>query len=123
MRIYGALSAAMLIAAAPAAVAQQPIDWSNATNVVVRGDTVEKTRGCDGCDDAGVVSRQAIRGDGYAEWTVGDPYSFWVAGLGRRATTRYSEIDFAFMFNGNGWAGATENGIYKGGDTSYSDRD
>jgi hypothetical protein len=34
--------------------------------------------------------------------------------------TGYADIDFAFRFNGAGWADVLDNGIYAGGDTPYA---
>src|SRR5262245_36368871 len=89
----GALSAAMS--------AQQYVDWTNNVNVTIRGNSLQKSGGCEGCDDAGAVSRQAIRsGDGYVEFGVGEVNTFWVAGLSNSPRTRFSDIDYAFRFNG-----------------------
>jgi EF hand domain-containing protein len=95
--------------------AEQYVDWVRESNVAVRGNMLEKVGGCDGCDDAGAVSRQSIRsGDGYVEFRVGDPYTFWVAGLTQApGNPRFNAIDFAFRFNGNGWADVVENGSYQ----------
>jgi hypothetical protein len=98
------------------------VQWVNPANVTVSGDRLEKTSGCQGCEDAGAVSRQMIRsGDGYVEFTVGETNTFWLAGLGHQDTsTRYDDIEFAFRFNGAGRADVMENGAYKGGDTPYA---
>jgi EF hand len=106
------------------AVAQR-VDWTNIANVTVRGDTVQKTGGCQGCDDATAMSRQMIRsGDGYVEFTVGEPYTFWMAGLSQSdGNSHFNNIDFAFRFNGNDTADIMENGRYRGGDTDYAPGD
>jgi len=44
--------------------AQERITWTDVTNAEVRGNSVEKTRGCDGCSDAGATSMQEIQSDG-----------------------------------------------------------
>jgi hypothetical protein len=103
--------------------AERPVDWTNQVNVTARGNTLQKTGGCQGCEDAGAVSRQMIRaGDGYVEFRVGETNTFWLAGLGRGDdNTRYNDIDFAFRFNGAGQADVMENGVYQsGGDTAYT---
>ena len=66
---------------AAAASAQQSITWLPEPNVSVRGSALQKTRGCDGCDDASATSRQQIRSNGSIEFHVDDPYTFWTAGL------------------------------------------
>src|SRR5262249_45006591 len=34
----------------------QPVTWTNAVNVTVAGNSLQKTSGCDGCSDAGASS-------------------------------------------------------------------
>jgi len=102
--------------------AQQSVNWMNTANVTIRGQTLQKTGGCDGCDDAGAISRQMIQsGDGYAEFAVTDRNALWMAGLSRRGSgTNFEDIDFAFRFNGEGRAEVIENGTYADGDISYN---
>ena len=104
----------------------QAVVWTNLVNVTVVGDALQKTTGCDGCDDAGAVSQQTVaQGDGFVEFTPGETTSFLAAGLssGNSGTT-YADIDFAFRFNGNGWADVLENGVYQsGGDTAFTPGD
>jgi hypothetical protein len=123
----GALSAfaagALFVASAGVALAQQPVQWMNVVNAMARGNSVQKAGGCDGCDDAGAVSRQIIRGgDGYVEFVVDDPYSFWMAGLGHaEGNPRFNSIDYGLRFNGNGTADVMENGRYMpGSDIDYA---
>ena len=107
---------AFVLSSVSAANAVENVSWTRPANVVIRGNMLEKTGGCDGCDDAGAVSRQVIRSgsDGFVEFRVTDPYSFWVAGLTQSgAAPRFNDIDFAFRFNGNGWADVLENGEYQ----------
>ncbi len=96
--------------------------WTNLVNVAVTGDVLQKTNGCDGCDDAGASSeQQLIEGDGYVEFTVGEATTFWMAGLSHGNTdTTFTDIDFGLRFNGSGWADVLEAGIYQGGDTPYA---
>src|SRR5205809_958648 len=62
-----------------AKAADQLVDWTNQVNVAARGNVLEKVAGCQGCDDAGAVSRQIItNGNGYIEFTVGEGNSFVV---------------------------------------------
>ena len=102
--------------------------WTSLTNASVdsSGTVLTKASGCDGCLDAGAVSQQQVSaGDGYVEFTVGEANSFWVAGLSHgNDGTSIDDIDFAFRFNGGGWADILERGIYKaGGDTPYTTGD
>src|SRR5262245_10217064 len=104
-----------------ASAVEQPVQWTNQVNVTARGGQLQKIDGCQGCDDAGAVSRQLIRaGDGYAEFRVDSPNTFWVAGLSRQGTsTHFNDIDFAFRFNGAGEVDVLENGAFHSNDTTY----
>ena len=100
----------------------QAVLWTNTVNASIVNGSLRKTAGCDGCDDAGATSQQAlIQGDGFVEFTVGEANTLWAAGFSHGDTdTTYGDIDFAFLFNGGGWAAVFENGIYQdGGDTPY----
>jgi hypothetical protein len=101
----------------------QSVVWTNMVNVGVAAGTLQKTAGCDGCDDAGATSQQTVsQGDGFVEFTVGESNTLWAAGLSYGNTdSSYADIDFAFRFNGGGWADVLENGAYQsGGDTPYA---
>jgi hypothetical protein len=103
--------------------ADQAVVWTNLINVTVNSDVLQKTSGCDGCEDAGASSQPAIsQGDGYVEFTIGEADTFWVAGLNQGdAGPTIADIDFAWRFNGAGWADVLESGIYQsGGDTPYA---
>lgn len=106
--------------------ADQAIVWANVVNATVSGNVLQKTAGCDGCDDAGATSQQELTaGEGYIEFTVGELATFWIAGLSHGNTdTTLADVDFAFRFNSAGWADVLENGVYQiGGDTPYSPGD
>ena len=100
----------------------QDVEWTGQVNVTVSGTTLQKTSGCDGCDDAGARSLDHIDSPGgYVEFTVGDANAFWLGGLSNgNGSPSYSGIDYAVRFNGAGGADVLENGHYKGGDTSYA---
>ncbi len=104
----------------------QAVLWTNTVNVSVASGTLQKTSGCNGCDDAGATSQQALsQGDGFVEFTVGESNTLWAAGFSHgNSDSTYADIDFAFRFNGGGWADVIENGIYQtGGDTPYAPGD
>lgn len=121
--IVASLIVSFLSGMVPTTAAQSVgVTWTNLVNVSVDGTILQKTSGCEGCDDAGATSEQEISADdGYVEFTVGELNSFWVAGLSSSNNgTFYGDIDFAFRFNGTGYADVLENGSYQpGGDTTY----
>ena len=122
VRLLGYAAAGAIVLGAPGvARAQQYVDWTRQANVAVRGDALQKVGGCNGCDDAGAVSRQQIRGDGYVEWTVDQPNTFLLAGLSHNdGAPRFNDIDFAIRFNGAGRADVMEHGAYQpGSDVTY----
>ena len=58
------------------------------------------------------------------QFTVGEANTFWLGGLSNgNQGTGFADIDFAFRFNGAGWADVLENGTYAGGDTPYETGD
>jgi len=118
---YSSLAAVFAIAGASVAAAQEPVTWTEQANVAVRGNTLEKTRGCDGCGDAGASSTQVIESNGgYVEFRVPEDWTYLVAGLANHTRgTRFEDIEFGIRFNGNGWADIVESGRYIGGDTDY----
>jgi hypothetical protein len=97
------------------------VTWTNLVNATVNGTVLQKTGGCDGCDDAGATSQQELAsGDGYVEFTVGETGTIWLAGLSHgNDGTSFGDIDFAFSFNGAGSAEIRENGIYQS-ETTYA---
>ena len=58
----GILAAGAIVIGSPgvAKAADQNVSWTNQVNVAARGNTLEKIAGCQGCDDAGAVSRQVV---------------------------------------------------------------
>ena len=101
--------------------AQERVNWTDLVNAEIRGTSVEKTRGCDGCGDAGATSTQMIESDGgYVEFRVPEDWTYLVAGLANRTRgTRFEDIEFGIRLNGNGSADIVESGRYIGGDTDY----
>ncbi|HET9468157.1 MAG TPA: hypothetical protein VFO48_07095 [Vicinamibacterales bacterium] len=95
--------------------------WTNVVNATAAGSTLQKSAGCDGCEDAGGHSQQSLSADGFVEFTVGETGTFWVAGLNQAdGSTLLADIDFAIRFNGSGYADVLESGAYQpGGDTTY----
>jgi len=114
----------ILAVTAPNRVSAQTtgVTWIRVVNATATGSTLQKNAGCDGCDDAGGSSEQSLSADGFVEFTVGEIGTFWVAGLNHGdETTFINDIDFAFRFNGSGYADVLESGAYQlGGDTTYT---
>ena len=100
------------------------VTWTNLVNTTVNGKVLQKTSGCDGCDDAGATSEEQLTaGDGFVEFTVGETGTIWLAGLSHgNDGTSFSDIDFAFSFNGGGSAEMRENGAYQS-ETTYAPGD
>lgn len=99
----------------------QNVVWTNLVNVTATGNSIQKTGGCDWCDDAGATSSQQIgSGDGYVEFTASETTTNRAVGLsnGNTDTTR-ADIDFAIMMwvsQASGtWAEIYENSVYKSG--------
>jgi hypothetical protein len=115
---------AVWAAAAPNHASAQAtgVTWTNVVKAAALSSTLQKNAGCDGCDDAGGSSEQSLSADGFVEFTVGEMGTFWVAGLNHGdQTTFINDIDYAFRFNGSGYADVLENGAYQlGGDTTYA---
>ena len=80
--------------------AQTAITWTNLVNVAVAGTIVEKTAGCDGCQDAGATSSELLSADGYMEFTVGELNTMWMAGLSHGN----DDTSYADMCNNTGWS-------------------
>jgi hypothetical protein len=105
-----------------ATASAQDVEWTNLVNVSVDGTILQKTGGCDGCDDAGAQSQQQINSPGgYVEFAIGEANTFWIGGLSNgNGGPSYTGIDYAFRFNGAGGADVLQNGQYRGGDTAYA---
>jgi hypothetical protein len=99
------------------AVAQsaQNVVWVSAVNVTVTGNSLQKTSGCNNCDDAGAVSQQTITsGDGYVEFTASEQTTGRMIGLsnGNPGTTA-TEISYGILLSTSTRASAQEHAVYK----------
>jgi len=92
----------------------QAVVWTNKVNVTATGNSLQKTGGCNGCDDAGAVSQQQIAsGDGYVEVTVsGTTLNRWIGLSNGNPGTSTGEIDFGLRLY-VGAAAVMESGQYK----------
>ena len=99
--------------------AAQSVAWTNLVNATADGNSVTKTQGCDGCNDAGAISQQKITaGDGYAQFTAGATGPLRITGLTQSfAVSSPATIAWGVRFQGN-VAEVREGGTYKA-DTSF----
>jgi hypothetical protein len=100
--------------------AAQSVTWTNLVNVTADGSSVTKTKGCDGCNDAGAISQQQITaGDGYTQFTAGATGPLRIAGLTQSfAISNPATIAWGIRFQGT-VAEVREGGTYKA-DTSFA---
>jgi hypothetical protein len=98
-------SFALIVLCASVARAQQDIVWTRTVNATASGNTLQKTAGCDGCQDAGGVSQQQIgSGTGGVQFVPGvGPGQENYAGLSHTTATPLddTQLDYAFAVYGN----------------------
>jgi hypothetical protein len=107
-------------APAQSTAAAQSVTWTNLVNVTADGNSVTKTKGCDGCNDAGAISQQQITaGDGYTQFTAGATGPLRIAGLTQSfAISNPATIAWGIRFQGT-VAEVREGGTYRA-DTSFA---
>jgi len=96
----------------------EEVVWTEIVNAAATGRSLQKTSGCEGCPDAGGVSRQKIiGGDAYVEFTSSEANTLRFIGLsnGSTSTSPY-EIDYAIGLGER--ASVYENGVYRA-ETSF----
>jgi hypothetical protein len=92
----------------------QNVAWTQLVNVTASGNSLKKTSGCNGCQDAGAISQQRISGDGYVEFTATDLNGQRILGLSYgNSDSRIADIDFGLQLWGNSLVEVRENGAYK----------
>jgi hypothetical protein len=101
-------------AAAASSPASDNVVWNELVNVSTAGNTLQKTAGCDGCEDAGAVSMQQVpAGDVDFDFTVGETGpEFYVGMNDDSAGTGAAEILFALRLQNN-FAEVREQGRYR----------
>jgi hypothetical protein len=106
-----------------AAGTPQSATWINVVNATASGNSLTKTSGCDGCNDAGAITQQRITaGDGYAQFTAGANGPLRTAGLTQSfAVSSPGSIAFGLRFQGN-FAEVREGGVYRA-DTPFTPGD
>jgi hypothetical protein len=97
-----------------AAASGSNVTWTNRVNVAATGNSLQKTGGCDGCEDAGAASQQQLTsGSGYLDFTVGETGPALCVGLNGDGTgTGVAEMPFAIELV-NDSAEVREHGQYR----------
>src|SRR5262249_20332877 len=100
--------------AASRVFAQEAVVWTDVVNATVAADKLQKTGGCDGCQDAGALSSRQIRSTGSAEFMPGPGQEVY-AGLTRAAATPVtsSQFDYAIAVYPNGSCKVRELGTWR----------
>lgn len=99
-RVLGPL--AFGTATAVTATGVEDVVWTSLVNAIAVGNTITKTSGAIAWNAGGVSSKAIQSGDGYVEWTAGDPATqYQMCGLSNGNTdVNYTDIDFAIYQNG-----------------------
>lgn len=98
------------------ATSGQPVTWARLINATAGvGGAINKSAGCDGCQDSGGSSNQKITsGLGHVEFVVATTSAQYVIGLSNGDTdTSEADVDFAWKFWGGGTAEVRVNGAYQ----------
>ncbi|PYM93789.1 MAG: hypothetical protein DME04_09565 [Candidatus Rokuibacteriota bacterium] len=98
----------------PPTPVRENVVWTNLVNVIAHGNSLQKTSGCDGCEDAGATSVQQITGpDGYVEFTASEPTTLRALGLSNGNTDMTAaDIDFAIALWPFGGTDVRENDVW-----------
>lgn len=92
-----------------------PVAWTSLVNLTASGGSLQKTGGCDGCQDATALSQQQLASGagGYLEFTATETNTLRSAGLEQsNAGTGYANMAYALRLQ-NGMATVGEKGLYK----------
>jgi hypothetical protein len=112
-----AAQVAILYASYPMAT---PVAWTALVNLTASGSSLQKTGGCDGCEDATALSQQQLASgaSGYLEFTATETNTLRTAGLTLvGAGTGYANMSYAIRLQ-SGSAEVREKGVYKA-DTTF----
>jgi Bacterial Ig domain/Divergent InlB B-repeat domain/Fibronectin type III domain len=92
----------------------QAVVWTGLVNATATANSLQKTSGCGGCEDAGGYSQQQIASaNGYVQFTATEVASLRFVGLSRSAaSTSGSGINFALRLQ-SGRAEVRESGTYR----------
>jgi len=97
-----AVAAAVAVPMLTALLAEEKtVTWTGAVNVSIVNGSLQQTAGCDGCGDAGATSLEALtQGDGFVQFTVGEP--LLRAQAAPKNLVRFAYSDPGLNFYGNG---------------------
>jgi hypothetical protein len=97
------------------------ITWTGLVNARASGNVLTKAGGCNGCQDAGAVSKQRVRSGGASlEVTVSETGAARVIGLSHgNSSTRIADIDHALHFWPDGGVSVRERGVYRNASTTH----
>ena len=115
VRLYnGALSTSQVATLYNSFVTSQPALWTNLVNATATGNSLQKTGGCDGCEDAGAVSAQEIlSGNGSLTFTATETNTMRAAGFSSPGLgTGIANMQYAIRLQ-SGDAEVREMGVYK----------
>jgi hypothetical protein len=103
----------------------ESVQWTNAINVTVSGNSITKQGGGVAVWDAGAVSSQTITaGDGYVEFTVLETNKNRMCGLSNGDSNQnYADIDFAWYAYDDGTLYVFEGGVNRGNFGSFTTGD
>ena len=125
IRIYGsALSASQVTTLYTSFPLVTPVAWTNLVNLTANGGSLQKTSGCDGCEDGTANSQQqiALGANGYIEFTASETNTLRYAGLEPVGASKGSaSLNYAIRLQ-SGDAAVYENGVYKA-DVSFASGD
>jgi hypothetical protein len=117
IRIYSGstLSAAQVADLYTSFPVSASVAWTGLANLTATGGSLQKTGGCDGCEDATAVSQQQLTSgaSGYLEFTAAETNTLRSAGLRQAgASTGYANMAYAIRLQ-SGTATVGEKGAYK----------
>jgi hypothetical protein len=92
----------------------QPVKWTHTRNVRVSDNSLQKTAGCNGCQDAGAITAQSIAsGDGALIFSLDQLNGQREVGFVNGTSYKATAISFGLMVWPDGGVSVEENGIYK----------
>ena len=116
VRIYGSSLSAAQVSTLYASFPQVlPVAWAGLVNLTANSGSLQKTGGCDGCEDATTHSQQqiALGASGYLEFAVSETNTLRSVGLANvNSGIGMANMDFALRLQ-SGDVEVREKGVYK----------